>query len=167
MVHLFFSSLFHSPLRSFSLCSLRSFLCLPSSTSHNPPLLSEEIDWVIWLGASSARFLAQGKERSGGDMTTCRNNNNIHNIGKVGIDGRMEKRTGGVCMGKATSSLHRLSGGFRLKCALNTNTFHDIVSPFLSFSIRLSISYPASLPSLLRFAPLLIANSTWIQADSR
>lgn len=65
--------------------------CLPPSTSRHPPLLSEEIDWVIWLGASSARFLARGKERSGGDMTTCRNNNNIHNIGRVSMNGVMEK----------------------------------------------------------------------------
>lgn len=64
--------------------------CLHRSSCHPPPL-SEEIDWVIWLGASSARFLARGKERSGGDMTTRRNNNNIYNIGRVGMDGGMRR----------------------------------------------------------------------------
>lgn len=68
-----------------------AFLSVPRSLSYSspsllrrPPSLSQEIDWVIWLGASSARFLARGKERSRGDMTTCRNNNNIHNIGMEG-----------------------------------------------------------------------------------
>lgn len=82
----FLSSLF---LRSLSYSS-PSLLLPPSRHPPSPPSLSEEIDWVIWLGASSARFFARGKERSGGDMTTCRNNNNIHNIGRVGMDGEME-----------------------------------------------------------------------------
>lgn len=82
--------LFLSSPRSLSYSS--PSLLLPPS--RRPPPLSEEIDWVIWLGASSARFLARGKERSGGDMTTCRNNNNIHNIGRVGMDGGMRRRRG-------------------------------------------------------------------------
>lgn len=114
--------------------------CLPQppSNSCRPPPLSEEIDWVIWLGASSARFLARGKERSGGDMTTCRNNNNIHNIGRVGMDGGMERkerdRRNGVGVGTA------------IYIAYTQTTCHNIVSPFLSVSICLSISLPPHPP---------------------
>lgn len=80
----FIAGLFHPPSPSHPSLFLSFPLSVPRSLSYPPPPspplsripppLSEEIDWVIWRGASSARFLAWGG--SGGDMTTCRNNNN-------------------------------------------------------------------------------------------
>ena len=131
--------------RSLSYSSPSLLFCLPPSSSLRPPPLSEEIDWVIWLGASSARFLARGKERSGGDMTTCRNNNNIHNIGRVGMDGGMEEEKGERAE-ESFSFCADSPGCFQFKFSLHTQAAcHNIVSPFLSVSIRPSIS-PSSLP---------------------
>lgn len=85
---------FHSSLLPFLALShshsspLPPFTSLPPATSRRPLLLSEEIDWVIWPGASSCPLSCSGEGvKSGGDMTTCRNNNNIHNIGRVSTDG--------------------------------------------------------------------------------
>lgn len=158
------------------------FLSVPRSLSYSspslllppsrrPPPLSEEIDWVIWLGASSARFLARGKERSGGDMTTCRNNNNIHNIGRVGMDGGMRRRQRE--REEEWSRRWHIDVFFtlRFKYSRTQTACHNIVSPSLSVSICLSIclSPPPSAPP---FAPVSSFNikqcvECRLQADGR
>lgn len=129
------------------LCVPRSFSFLPLS-SRLPPPLSEEIDWVIWLGASSARFLARGKERSGGDMTTCRNNNNIHNIGRVGKDG-------------GSSGMEPALARQYLKYSLHINGMPQHLHFCLSLSVYLSVSLSPPHTHCSRLCRLLISNSAW------
>lgn len=154
------------PLRSFSPSTpsrraFFAFLSVPRSLSYSspsllrcPPSLSQEIDWVIWLGASSARFLARGKERSRGDMTTCRNNNNIHNIGRVGMDGGMRTESERECRGLESALARRYlpltdsAGCFHFKYSLHTMVCHSIVSPFLSVSRLLYLSATATASSV-------------------
>lgn len=124
---------------------------LPPSTSRRPLLLSEEIDWVIWPGASSCPLSCSGEgEKSGGDMTTCRNNNNTHNIGRVSTDGEV----GGVkvCVRVSVgggrwrwwmSSFCRFSGRLSVLNIAGTQTaFHNIVLPFLSSPPSVFFSHP-------------------------
>lgn len=75
----------------FPLFSSQSFPFLPHLSSLPPSLPPplEEIDWVIWLGASV------------GGVTTSRDNN-IWSIGRIGTDGGMKKR---VVFGAASDDL--------------------------------------------------------------
>lgn len=150
--------------RSLSYSSPSLLFSLPPSSSLCPPPLSEEIDWVIWLGASSARFLARGKERSGGDMTTCRNNNNIHNIGRVGMDGGMEEEKGERAE-ESFSFCADSPGCFQFKFSLHTNGVpqHCVsISVRLYPSIHLSVLPPSHASAVfLRLCRLLISNSAW------
>lgn len=101
-------------------------------------------------------------------MTTCRNNNNIHNIGRVGMDGGMKERErererrNGVCVGTAMSSLYRFSWPFWVKYSPHTNGMpQHCVS--ISVCLYLSLHLPPPLPHLLRLrlCRLLISNSAW------
>lgn len=135
-----------------------AFLSVPRSLSYSspsllrrPPSLSQEIDWVIWLGASSARFLARGKERSRGDMTTCRNNNNIHNIGMDGgmrTESERERRGLESALARRYHPLTDSAGCFHFKYSLHTMVCHSIVSPFLSVSRLLYLSATATASSV-------------------